>query len=381
MRQPWSAHAAAALVLTIFSLGCQAEGRTEPAVVGELWYVDAKMADESRKALHESLAASGWHEGENVRFVPRFADGNPATLPALADELATMRVDVMFVSAKAVGAARRATQSIPIVSAAMSDPVAEGFASSLQHPSANVTGLSWQSVETSGKRLELAREFLPRMRRIGILFDASDQGAQLEKNALDSAARTVGLEVKVMGASGASGVASALARLKRAHVQALFVPQSPLTVLNATQILAAAVRARIPVIAEGRHFAQAGALVAYGPSALDAISRAAGYVDKLLRGSQPGDLPIEQPLKFELVVNRKTAKALRLTIPYAIELRADELLGGTELAFRARRGIAPATSVIPDMPAPTRAHEHTDVTIWDLDGNPQELPPALDGIR
>jgi putative ABC transport system substrate-binding protein len=319
---------------------CLAERRLGLAAVGELWSASADTAESYRRILHEQLAALGWVEGRNVTFVPRFSDGGAANPARLVDELVSQRVDVLFVSAKAASAAHQATSAIPIVCAAMVDPVAEGLASSLARPGGNITGLSWQSVETAGKRLGLAREVLPHLKRIAILFDATDHGAQLETDALRRGAERIGIKVELLGAKDASELAAALTKLRRTRAEALFVPLSPLTALNADQILERSMSDRVPVIGEGAYFAQSGALLAYGPNATQAIRRAAEYIDKLLRGARPGDLPIEQPLRFDLILNLATAKTLGLAISESMRMRADAFVNERRSQVRmATRGV------------------------------------------
>ena len=215
---------------------------------------------------------------------------------------------------------------IPIVSAAFYDPVAEGFANSLARPGGNVTGMSWQSPETSGKRLELTMEVLPGLRRVALLFDPGDPGAVLDANAVRSAATTAGVSITLFEVNESRTFDGMLAAIESDRPRALILVHSPLTVHYRERMVRFAINRRLPLISEGRDFAEAGALLTYGPSIVDMFRRGAGYVDKILKGAKPGDLPIEQPTKFELVVNLKTAKALGITIPQSILVRADEVI-------------------------------------------------------
>ena len=303
-----------------------AQDRQRPARIGQIWLQDVAGAEPYHRAFRDGMLALGYVDGQNVTYFTRYANGNPDRLPSLVGELIAAKVDVLYVTVKALQAATQATTTIPIVSASFYDPVAEGFANSLARPGGNVTGMSWQTPETSGKRLELTREVLPGLRRVALLFDPNDPGAVLDANAVRSAAASAGLRVTGFEVNDWRALDTVLAAIESDRPRALILIHSPLAVYYRERIVHFAIDRRLPVVSEGRDFADAGALLTYGPSIVDMFRRGAGYVDKILKGAKPGDLPIEQPTKFELVVNLKTAKALGITIPQAILLRADEVI-------------------------------------------------------
>ena len=303
-----------------------AQDRQRPARVGQIWFQDPAGAEPYHRAFRDGMQELGFVDGKNVTYITRYADGNADRLPSLVAELIAAKVDVLYVTGKAVATAKTATSTIPIVSAAFYDPVAEGFVKSLARPGGNVTGMSWQTPETSGKRLELAMEVVPGLRRIGVLFDPNDPGAVLDANAVRSAAANAGVRVAAFEVNDSRALDAKLAAIESDKPNALILIHSPLTVHYRERIVRFAIDQRLPLVSEGRDFADAGALLTYGPSITDMFRRGAGYVGKILKGAKPGDLPIEQPTKFELVVNLKTAKALGIKIPESILLRADEVI-------------------------------------------------------
>jgi putative ABC transport system substrate-binding protein len=300
------------------------EGRLP--TIGELWYVDAAGMAPYQNAFRSGLRELGYVEGRNVTIVALHADGDPARLPALAAKLVAMNVDVMVVSVRAVDAAKRATATIPIVCPGFTDPVAEGHVSSLAHPGGNITGLSWQSSDASGKRVQLAIEVIRDLRQLGVLFDASDAAAVVDAKAVRDAARRAGVKVREFPVRDSDHLESALAAIRRSPPQALIVPHTPLTIQHRDRIMRFAAGHKVPVVSEGRNFAEAGALLTYGAYAFEIFKRGAVYVDKILKGAKPSELPIEQPTKFELVVNLRAAKALGLTIPQPVLERASEVI-------------------------------------------------------
>ena len=314
------------VLTTVFSTVATAQDRQRPARIGELWFQDAAGAEPYHRAFRDGMQALGHVEGRNVTYITRHADGNSVRFPSLVAELIAAKVDVLFITYSAVPVAMHATNTIPIVSAAFYDPVAEGLVKSLARPGGNVTGMSWQSPETSGKRLELIMEVLPGLRRVALIFDPSDPGAVLDANAVRSAAANAGVRVAAFEVNDSRALDDALPAIESDRPKALILIHSALSVNYRERIVRFAIDRRLPLISEGRDFAEAGALLTYGPSIADMFRRGAVYVDKILKGAKPGDLPIEQPTKFELVVNLKTAKALGITIPQSILLRADEVI-------------------------------------------------------
>jgi len=240
-------------------------------------------------------------------------------------ELIALHVDVLVVSPKAVHAAREATKEIPIVCPTMSDAVKEGFVTSMAHPGGNVTGVSLLGLETDLKRLELVMEVIPNLKKLALLLDGTDPALMSELETLLATARRVGVNVRVLAARNPEQLSSMLKTLKRERPQALMVIDSAFTEQHSSAILASAAN-RLPVVSEGKDWADRGALLTYAASYTGMWRRSATYVDKILKGAKPSELPIEQPIKFELVVNLKTAKALGITVPESVLLRSDEVI-------------------------------------------------------
>jgi putative ABC transport system substrate-binding protein len=277
-------------------------------------------------AFVQRLRELSWTEGENVAIVYRWTEGLKERLAEIAAEFARLKVDVIVTSAsEGVIVAKQATSAIPIVFAATSDPVAAGLVESLAHPGGNVTGLSAQSTETAGKSVELLREVVPGLQRLAILSDPASPGNMAETASVQAAARTAGLEPLVLAVRNADEIASAFDGLK-SRADALYCVSGPFAGTNRVRIITLALAARLPAIYGGRNYVDAGGLISYGPDIGDLFRRAADYVDKILSGAKPADIPVEQPTKFYLFVNRTTAKALGLTIPQSILLRADEVI-------------------------------------------------------
>jgi putative tryptophan/tyrosine transport system substrate-binding protein len=282
--------------------------------------------DQYIAAFVQRLRELSWTEGENVAIVYRWTEGLKERLAEIAAEFARLKVDVIVTSAsEGVIVAKQATSAIPIVFAATSDPVAAGLVESLAHPGGNVTGLSAQSTETAGKSVELLREVVPGLQRLAILSDPASPGNMAETASVQAAARTAGLEPLVLAVRNADEIASAFDGLK-SRADALYCVPGPFAGTNRVRIITLALAARLPAIYGGRNYVDAGGLISYGPDIGDLFRRAADYVDKILRGAKPADIPVEQPTKFYLFVNRTTAKALGLTIPQSILLRADEVI-------------------------------------------------------
>ena len=314
-----------ALAVLIPLRGADAQPRPL-ARIGELWLADSTASAPYRQAFRQGLRELGYVEGHNIVILSRFANGDATRLTNLVAELVGLHVDVMLVSPRAVLDAKRATTTIPIVCAGFADPVAEGLVASLAHPGGNVTGLSWLSPEASGKRLELAREVLPGLSRVAVLFDGGDTGAVVDVEALRAASRTARVTIQTFEVRGPRDFDGVFAAIAKARPRALIVAHSPLTVFAKTRIVQFAAQRRMPLIDEARDFADVGGLLTYGPRGYDLFKRGATYVDKILKGAKPADLPVEQPTHFELVINLKTAKALGLTIPQSLLGRADEVI-------------------------------------------------------
>lgn len=277
-------------------------------------------------AFMQRLGDLGWVEGRNVAVEYRWAEGRRERAEEIAAEFARLGVDVIVTSgAVNVIAARQAAPATPIVFAVTSDPVATGLVASLVRPGGNITGLASQGTDYAGKQIDLLREMVPSLRRLGVIFNAGSVGTTAETRAFEETARKLNLEVSVQGIRGADDIAPAFEALK-GRVDALDVVPDPLVQSQRNRITATALTARLPAIYGTREFADAGGLISFGPSLPDLYRRAAALVDKILRGTKPADIPVEQPTKFELVVNSKTATALGLAIPATLLARADEVI-------------------------------------------------------
>ena len=278
------------------------------------------------EALKQGLRELGWIEGQNVGLEYRYAN-KLEQLPNLAVELVRLRVDVIVTGGEAgIRAARNATSTTPIVIANSGDPVGTGLITSLSRPGGNMTGLSLLTPELGGKRLELLKETVPKVSRVAVLWNPTNAVKVLELKSTEVAAKALGVMVTSFEVRAPKDFDRAFAAIGRERPTALITLTDPLTRGHKEQIAELAARRRLPMIAENREFAEAGGLLTYGASLRDLYRRAATYVDKILKGAKPADLPVEQPTKFELVINLKTAKALGLTIPQSVLLRADEVI-------------------------------------------------------
>jgi putative ABC transport system substrate-binding protein len=276
-------------------------------------------------ALVAHLRELGWIENRTIAIEYRWSEGKTERYAEIAAEFVRLKVAVIVTVGSAVPTVRRATQVIPIVFAVAIDPVGSGLVASLPKPGGNVTGLSLQATILAGKRLELLGEVIPKLRQLAIIFNAGNDQTVLEMSETRTAAQSLGLEVSPLEIRGMSDIAPAFEALN-AQVDALYVVVDQLVVANLMRILTFALAARIPMIFSTRDFVRSGGFMSYGPSYTDMFGRAADYVDKILRGAKPGDLPVEQPTKFELVVNLTTARALGLKLPEAFLIRADEVI-------------------------------------------------------
>jgi len=277
-------------------------------------------------AFVQRLRELGWIEGRTVAIEIRYADGRTERLVEIAAEFVRLKVDVIFTQGTAsVIAAKQAAAVIPIVFAAVADPVSTGLVASLPRPGGNVTGLSNQLVDLVGKRIEMLREVLPGLRTLAIMANVGNPGSLLEMGEVSSIARTLGFEVVTLEIRRGEDIAPAFEALK-GRADALYVCVDPLLNTNRIRINTLAQSARLPTMYGLREYVEAGGLVSYGPNIVNQYRRAADYVDKILRGARPADLPVEQPTKFDLVINLTAAKALSLTVPPSLLALADEVL-------------------------------------------------------
>jgi putative ABC transport system substrate-binding protein len=278
-------------------------------------------------AFRGGLRDLGWVEGRNVVLEVQRGEGAVERLPELAAELVRLKVDVIFCPGgdPAALAARRATTAIPIVTLSV-DPVGLGLAASLARPGGNVTGLSIFAAELGAKRLELLREMIPGISRVAILWNVAYPGKDLEFRETQVAARALGVTLQSVEVRSVTDLDTAFGAIRSGRPDALITFSEPLTLTHRQRIVDFAMKIRVPMISEIREFADAGGLMTYGSSLPDLGRRAATYVDRILKGARPADLPFEQPTKFELIINARTAKALGFTISYSLLLRADEVL-------------------------------------------------------
>ena len=277
-------------------------------------------------AFVERLRELGWIEGRTIAIEYRWAEGSIDRAAELAAEFVRLKVDVIVTSGTPqVLAAKQATSVIPIVFAAVGDPVGAGVVATLARPDGNATGLSLQQTETTGKRLELLREVIPGLRRLAIIANSDNLSAVLEVREAQAAARALGLDVVTSEIQRREDIAPAFEALK-GRVDALYVAADPLLNTNRMRVAILAVGARLPTMYSIREPIETGGLIYYGPNFADLNRRAADFVDKILRGTKPADLPVEQPTKFELIINLTTAKALGLTISEQLLARADEVI-------------------------------------------------------
>jgi putative ABC transport system substrate-binding protein len=314
-----------ALILSLLAVPCAAAA--PPA--GKVWRIGYLIAGSGGidEAFRHGLRDLGYVEGQNLTIEYRHADNQRERLPDLAAELARLPVDVIVVAGEnAARAAQQATRTIPIVLTAGADPMGIGLVASLARPEGNLTGLSLMSAELEGKRLELLKEAVPTASRVGVLFNPASTNAIRLWRETESAARSLGVQLHALEVRQADELEHAFAAATSAGVGALIVWRNFLMETHRTRILQLASQRRLPVMAELREYVDDGGLMFYGPSLPDAFRRAATYVDKILQGAAPADLPIEQPTKFELVLNRKTAQALGITFPPTLLILADEVI-------------------------------------------------------
>jgi ABC-type uncharacterized transport system substrate-binding protein len=271
------------------------------------------------------LRALGWIEGRTIAMEYRWSEGRPERMAEIAAEFVRLKVDLIVTNGFHVPTLKRATAVIPIVFALAIDPVGGSLVASLARPGGNVTGLSFQATDTAGKRLKLLREVVPQLRRLAIIANVGWPQSVLEMEEVQATARALGLDVTALEIRRAEDIAPAFAALK-SQMDALYVVTDALVTASRTRIITLALGARLPTTFSAREHVQAGGLMSYGANFVDMFRRAADLVDKILRGAKPGDLPVEQPTKFDLVINLTTAQALGLTIPEPFLLRADELI-------------------------------------------------------
>jgi len=279
------------------------------------------------EAFRQGLREHGYVEGKNIVVEYRWADGNEQRLRAIVAELIRVKVDLIVTSAPAATrAAKEAATTIPIVMVLVADPVAFGFVASLARPGGNVTGFAFLLPELSGKRLQLLKDAIPGLSRVAVLWNAINSYKAFDLKEVQAVARASRVAVQTLPVRGPDDFADAFEAAVKSGAGGLITLDDPFTIAHRSRIVNLALKYRLPAVYGVRPFADAGGLMTYGPDRVDQNRRAATYVDKILRGTKPADLPVEQPTKFELVINLKTAKALGLTIPQSLLQRADEII-------------------------------------------------------
>jgi putative ABC transport system substrate-binding protein len=297
--------------------------------VSRIGYLTGGSADTDKTllaAFQKGLAEVGYVEGKNIAIEPRFAAGQTERLPELAAELVQGKVDVILVTATAVYESRAALAEVPAVFVIADDPVREGLVASLARPSGHMTGLSSLNTELDGKRLEILKAALPAVRRVGLLSMPQDRAQRERVGAAERAARSLGVQLQIFQVPRMDQLPRAINAVTHSRVGALMVLAAPIFRGYQAQTAQLVSKTPLPVVSAWREFPEAGGLMSYGTSVPGMFHRAAVFVDKILKGAKPGDLPIEQPTKFELVINLKTAKALGLTIPPSLLQRADQVI-------------------------------------------------------
>jgi putative ABC transport system substrate-binding protein len=318
-----------ALFAVLWTLSVPAEAQQAKKIprIGYVSFSGAATADPSFEALRQGLRDLGHIEGKDILFEYRGAAGEPGRIPGLVAELVQLKVDVLFCpNLPAIDAAKHATKTIPIVMVSNVDPVELGIVDSFARPGGNVTGLTLQSLELSGKRLELLKEIFPKLKHVGLVWNIGDQSMTLISKQIQTAATPLGVTLQPFGVRDPNDFGGIFAKMSKNPPDALFSIADRLIDSQRGQILEFGVKSKIPTMFDAAPAVEAGALMSYGPDRAEVSRRAATYVDKVLKGAKPADLPVEQPTKFELVINLKTAKQIGLTIPPNVLVRADRVI-------------------------------------------------------
>jgi putative ABC transport system substrate-binding protein len=308
-------------------LAAEAQQAGKVPRIGILWSVSSTIASPWAAAFRQELGRLGYVEGQTIALEERWAEGRFDRLAPLAAELGRLNVDILVTTTTpGARAAQQASRTIPIVMTLVSDPVGSGVVANLARPGGNVTGLSLMHPELSRKRLELLKEVVPKVSRVAILSNPSNPIAPPLLRETEAAARGLGVQIQVVEVRNSAGLDGAFSAMTRDRAGALVVTPDFVFMDQRMRIVDLAAKSRLPAMYAWREPVDAGGLMAYGASIPDILRRAAGYVDKIIKGAKPADLPIEQPAKLELVINQKTAKALGLTIPRSLLLRADQVI-------------------------------------------------------
>ncbi len=318
-----------ALGAMLFAL-CSSVEPQQPKKVPRIVYLAASPASANAgrlEAFRQGLRDIGYVEGENIVIETRYADGKFDRLPALAAELVRLKVDVIITAGPPVTrAVKEATATIPVVMAQDGDPVGNGFVASLARPGGNITGMSQLAAEISGKQLELLKETVPKLSRVAVLGTSTRPGNAQALKETELAAETFGVRLQYLDVRGPKDIETAFREARQGRAGAVLVLQSPVFTSQRTQVAEFAAKTRLPAIYPQTEYTEAGGFMCYGVNTPDLFRRAAYHVDKILKGAKPADLPIEQPTKFELVINLKAAKQIGLTIPPNVLARADRVI-------------------------------------------------------
>jgi putative tryptophan/tyrosine transport system substrate-binding protein len=314
------------LALTICGVAAQAQQPAGIPRIGILLPASASFFLPRVEALRQRLRELGYVEGKNIVIEYRYAEGKSERLPDLAAELVRLKVDVIITAGAGSSPAKKATATIPIVFAGSSDPVGTGLVSSLARPGGNITGLSNMAADLDGKRLELLKEAFPKVVRVAFLWGSSDVRGNLRLTDMEAVAKALGIKLQSLEVRNLDDIERAFARAKRDGAQALITTPNPVINAQQRQVLDFAAKNRLPAMYPTSEFVEAGGLMSYAPNYEDLWRRAADFVDKILKGTKPADIPVEQPTKFEFVVNLKSARQIGVTIPPNVVARADRVL-------------------------------------------------------
>jgi ABC-type uncharacterized transport system substrate-binding protein len=323
----WAGIVALAVILAICGARAEAQQPTKVPRIGILIPASASFFSARVEALRQRLRELGYVEGKNIVIEYRYAEGKLERLPDLAAELVRLKVDVIVTTGSANSAAKKASATIPIVFAAAPDPVGSELVSSLARPGGNITGLSLMTPDLDGKRLELLKEAFPKVVRVAFLWGGG-RGARgnLPLTDMEAAAKALGVKLLSLEVRSLDDFESAFARAKRDGAQALITTPNPVINTQQRQVLDFAAKNRLPAMYPTSEFVEAGGLMSYAPNFADLWRRAADFVDKILKGTKPADIPVEQPTKFEFVINVKAAKQIGLTIPPKVLAQADKVI-------------------------------------------------------
>lgn len=312
--------------LVVAPVDAASQGALKVYRIGFLWDTP-NVWPHALEAFRQGLRDLGWVEGKNIVIEYRWAEGRFERLPSMVDELVQLKVDLIVAPTSIyTGAAKRATSTIPIVFASHADPIGSGHVATLAHPATNATGLTIVMSDTMAKSLELLKETLPGLTRVAVMWDPATPSHRPVVSSVEAAGRTLGLQIQAVPVRNTRELDGAFSAIVREHAGAIMVLSTPLFIGEAKQLADLALTRKLPTMFGAREHVDAGGLLSYSPDRADLYRRAATYVDKILKGANPADLPVQQATKFELVINLKTAKALGLTIPRSMVVRADQII-------------------------------------------------------